>query len=57
MKMKSILLIIGVIIAHVMQAQPSPPVDPTPLPGIAILAVAGVALGSKKLMKSFNKNN
>jgi hypothetical protein len=29
-------------------AQPGPPADPTPLPGIAWLIAAGAALGGKK---------
>ena len=33
-------------------AQPDPPPPPTPLPGLALLAAAGCALGAKKIFRS-----
>jgi hypothetical protein len=36
-------------------AQPAPPSDPTPLPGLALLAAAGCALGVKKVYDSSKK--
>lgn len=45
----AVLLLSG---ASSLMAQPAPPVDPTPLPGIALLMAAGAALGGKKLYDS-----
>ena len=47
---KSHLFILAVsLITMALYAQPEPPDDPTPLPGIAWLLAAGAAFGAKKV--------
>lgn len=43
------LLLMAALASQYLMAQPGPPADPTPLPGIVWLVAAGAALGGKKL--------
>ena len=40
------------LITMALYAQPQPPSDPAPLPGIALLLAAGAAFGAKKIYDS-----
>ena len=46
---KAILTLILVLSCSLIFAQPNPPADPAPLPGIAWLIAAGAAFGAKKI--------
>ncbi len=46
-KLKKIALLVFLLGSSMLWAQPQPPRSPTPLGGVALIAIAGAALGSK----------
>lgn len=49
------LLLMAALVSQFLMAQPTPPPDPTPLPGIVWLVAAGAALGGKKLWDKYKE--